>query len=215
MEKLLIEKGSIIHFLEEIERREYLSFNIGMAKGSRFLCNKVNSINIELRGWGREDESVFQNWHYTRERLEQGIKENKIKVYSPPFKYGNFPDELQAGDTFIWPEAKGFTFRLEKGGPIAKGVEIPCTVTKTNINGFLDAGTYVANSKKEFIKEIKEGLMVLIDGPTFNERSGITISRVIPRNNDGRTSCFWCNGKTRLLDTGFASNMCVCTECGK
>lgn len=35
-----------------------------------------------------------------------------------------------------------------------------------------------------------------------------------PRDNDGRTICFWCKAPTKKIQ-GFSSNYDVCTKCGK
>ena len=36
-----------------------------------------------------------------------------------------------------------------------------------------------------------------------------------PKNNDGRTSCFWCGASTKSVPSGFVAIYDICTKCGK
>lgn len=36
-----------------------------------------------------------------------------------------------------------------------------------------------------------------------------------PANNDGRTTCFWCNSPTKSVPGGFVNNYDICTKCGR
>ncbi len=40
------------------------------------------------------------------------------------------------------------------------------------------------------------------------------VTLIAPNNNDGRTNCYWCNGKTYKVSTGF-SIMDICSVCKK
>lgn len=71
----------------------------------------------------------------------------------------------------------------------------------------LDRGVMIIVKPDE---QIPSGLKPFI--PLYPENCTLYTPPVTPRNNDGRTTCFWCNSPTRKAGMGVYD---VCTKCGK
>ena len=50
--------------------------------------------------------------------------------------------------------------------------------------------------------------------PDPKEGSTFETTNISNKNNDGRETCIWCEGKTKKVNTGF-SFYDVCVKCGK
>lgn len=52
-----------------------------------------------------------------------------------------------------------------------------------------------------------------VSGGKCNKKTGAVCIEEAPKNNDGRTTCFWCGAPTKKVSTGFVKEFDICTEC--
>lgn len=89
------------------------------------------------------------------------------------------------------------------------GVEIPIRIlpggSPVDLSDMLDRETLLES--EDFNKLVKKGYLMLLDSPVVTKQAE-------PKNNDGRYECFWCQSKTKQVQSIF-SVYNVCTKCGR